>query len=344
MTKNHFVPRPWTLTYTPEELLGEHAYAAPQVIAGLRCHGGFDAAGRYVSPRTLGRAEACERWAEALRARGGEPFGADASLLEGVRFPTPAQQRVLLGHGLARSFWNSLTIIGKIEARGRVLADLRFPEFQDVVADDISGWALGHLNRGMLRAHGLDEGGEPERGIGGHDAMWFALRDLAFGRDAFPDVEPPARIGRDAQGRELPDLPAPHEQAILFLMNLLIIEFRAELGFAFTEDVLRDPALFADRRARADEAAHVVGRIRQDEEIHTASLCLYLGELRACTLRTAKGLRRGGELLDPIWDRMVHWATVEQPRLAADEERARLARYVLSHPDGEAILAEVLAI
>lgn len=343
MTKNHFVPQRGNLEYSPEELLGEHAYAAPQIIAGMRCHGGFDVEGRYVSPRTLGRAEACAHWGEALRDRGGEPFPADASLLVGVRFPTPAQQRVLLRHGVTRSFWNTLTVIGKIEARGRVLAELRFPEFQEIAAEDISGWALGHLNRGMLRAHGLDEGGEPERGIGGHDAMWFALRDLAFGPGAFPDVEPPARIGRDTQGRELPDLPAAHEQAILFLMNLLIIEFRAELGFAFSEEVLRDPALFGERRPEAEEAARVVGRIRQDEEIHTASLCLYLGELRACTLRTAKGERRGSELLDPIWDRMLHWATVEQPRIAAAEERERLSRLVLAHPDGERILAEALA-
>jgi len=337
------MPRAGTLEYAPDELLGEHAYATPQVVAGLRCHGGFDAAGRYLSPRTLGRADACLRWTEALRARGGAPVPVDASLLAGARFPTPAQQRVLLRHGLLRSFWNNLTITGKIEARGRVLAGLRFPGLQAMVVEDVSSWAPGHLNGGMLRAHGLDEGGEPERGIGGHDAMWFALRDLAFGPEAFPDVEPPARIGRNVSSRELPDLPEPHEQAIVFLMNLLLIELRAEIGFAFTEEVLRDPALFVERRSQAEEAAGVVGRIRQDELIHTASLCLYLGELRACTLRTTRGERCGADLLDPLWARMVHWATVEQPRIAAAEERERLTRYILAHPGGDRVLREVLA-
>ena len=53
--------------------------------------------------------------------------------------------------------------------------------------------AIGHLDRGLLLAHGLDEGGESADGpdgeaIGGHDVMWFVARDLAFGPGAFDDV------------------------------------------------------------------------------------------------------------------------------------------------------------
>ena len=159
------------LVYTREELLRSHDYAAPQIEAGHRIHGGFDANGTYVPPRSLVRGPAIAAWTEALRARGGEPLPADSSLLAGIRYPSTAQMKLLLQEGLGQGFWNMLTITGKIEARGRVLADMSFPDFQPIVVEDISEMALGHLNTGLLKAHGLDEGGEPERGIGGHDTM-----------------------------------------------------------------------------------------------------------------------------------------------------------------------------
>jgi hypothetical protein len=334
-----------SLVYTTEELLRSHDYARPQVVAGHRLHGGFDASGRYVPPRTLVRGPALEAWSDALRARGGAPLEADASLLEGARVPSEAQQKLLIQEGLGRTFWNTLTITGKIEARGRILAEMTFPEAGRFVAEDVSELAVGHLNRGLLRAHGIDEGGEPERGVGGHDVMWFALRDLAFGPRAWPDVEPPERIARpdDARG-EFPELPRAWEQVISFLLNLLLIEFRAEIGFRFTERLLRDPELFRDRRAQAEEAAEVVNRIRLDEEIHVRSLRLYLGELRALTFRTRDGGRLPGhEVIDPFWERVVRWATVEQPRLVAEQQRALLRERIAEHPGGPAAAARVQA-
>ena len=122
------------LRYTEKELFASHDYAQPQVEAGHRLHGGFDASGRYLSPRLLYRGPAIEAWTEALRDRGGELLPADNSLLAGVRFPSEAQQKLLLREGLGQTFWNMLTITGRIEARGQVLADMTFPEFQPVVA------------------------------------------------------------------------------------------------------------------------------------------------------------------------------------------------------------------
>ena len=69
-------------------------------------------------------------------------------------------------------------------------------------------------------------------------------------------------------------------------MNLLVIEFRAEIGFAATQAILRTPDLFVDRRAQAAEAAEIVDRIRADEDIHVRSLRLYLGECASVTFRT----------------------------------------------------------
>jgi len=261
--------------FTEAELYAEHDYAAPQEIDGRRLHGGFDADGSYVPPRSKGRAEAMRVWTEELRARGGELFEADSSLLSGARMPSVAQQRLLLREGVGAPFWNSLTITGKIEGRGRVLAEMQFPDLQNVIVEDISGMAVGHLNKGLLVIHGIDEGGEPEKGIGGHDVMWFVARDLAFGPDAYPDVEPPESIARPEAGRRwMPELPPEYEGLLSFLMNLLIIEFRAEIGFAATQETLRTPDLFADRRAGAEEAAEIVERIRADEEIHVESLRL----------------------------------------------------------------------
>jgi len=329
------------LVYTESELFSDDPPARIHEIHGHRLHGGFDAAGRYVPPRSKGRVDAIEAWTAALRERGGELFEADASLLGGPRMPNPAQQRLLLREGVGAPFWNSLTITGKIEGRGRILADMVFPDLARIVVEDVSQMAIGHLNKGLLKAHGIDEGGEPDKGIGGHDVMWFVARDLVFGADAYPDVEPPQSIARPEAGKRwMPELPPEHEGLLSLLMNLLIIEFRAEIGFANTQEILRSPDLFTTRRAEAEEAAEIVERIRMDEEIHVTSLRLYLGELRTLTLRTVDGgTIRGAELIDRFWKGLVHWATVEQPRIAAENQYQALRPVILAHPEGERILA-----
>ena len=84
------------LTYSRDELLTDHEYAEEHVVLGERLHGGFLADGSYQPPRALVREAALDAWEAALRDRGGEPFGATASLLDGLRMPTAAQQLVLL--------------------------------------------------------------------------------------------------------------------------------------------------------------------------------------------------------------------------------------------------------
>lgn len=334
------------LCYTEEELLRSHPYARPHVVAGRRVHGGFDESGRYIPPRLLVREPAVDAWTEALRRCGGDLLPADSSLLAGVRYPNEAQQKYLLQHGLGQTFWNTLTITGKIEARGRILADLPFPDMQGAVVEDVSEMGVGHLHTGLLRAHGIDEGGEPDEGIGGHDVMWFALRDLAFGEVDYPDPDVPERISRpDRLGGEFEDVPPQYEQVVSMLLNLLLIEFRAEIGFSFAERLLRDPELFTQRRAQAEEAADVVCRIRRDEEIHVRSLRLYLGELRTLTFRTRDGGRRPGhEIIDPFWGRITHWATIEQPKVQAEQQRRTLTERILRHPDGGRLLREFEAL
>lgn len=63
-----------------------------------------------------------------------------ASLLGGVRLPNVEQSKVLLRNGLGETFWNTLTITGKIEAKGRLLAEMQFPDMQQFIVEDIWRW------------------------------------------------------------------------------------------------------------------------------------------------------------------------------------------------------------
>ena len=327
------------LRFAEVELLQEDDYAKPHIESGRRLHGGLAEDGRYISPRMKQRGPAIESWTAALRDRGGDLLSADASLLTGARYPNDAQSKLLLQEGLGQSFWNSLTITGHIEARGRVLADMTFPDFQEVILEDISSMALGHLNLGLLKAHGLDEGGQPEQGIGGHDEMWFALRDLAFGDVGYPEPVIPENIARPEEHKPPPPpISAPHGQLLDFLMNLLLIEFRAERLFALAETLLRDPELFTERKSEAEHAAEIVNRIRQDENVHVESLRLFLGEARALTFhRVEGGTLMGAEFLDDQWRRMVEWATVIQPPLAVEQQRPLIRARIADHPEAKRV-------
>lgn len=330
------------LVYSESELVTEHPYAERHTIAGRRLHGGFLADGSYQPPRALIRSQAIDAWSHALRQRGGDLLDADSSLLTGARVPNLAQHRFLLRHGHAQTFWNGLTTTGKIEARGRALAEIPFPDLQPAIVEPIDELAIGHLNKGLLRAHGLDEGGIEDEGIGGHDAMWFAARDLVFGVGAFPDVDPPERIGRpETDERIMPEIEVSIESFLSFLMNLLIIEFRAEIGFAVTQEVFRTEELFPNKVEAATEAAEIIERIRTDELIHVTSLRLYLGELRELNFHTTDGGSvPGSELIDRMWDDLVRWATVEQPVLAAQQQHDLIEQRLRNDAEQQGLIEE----
>ena len=333
------------LQYSREELLQNHDFAQPHIANGQRLHGGLDSAGTYIPPRAAGRERAMQAWTEALRNRGGELFDADSTLLTGVQLPTVAQQQLLIRRGVTEPFYNGLTITGKIEGRGRLLAEMQFPDLQDIIVEDISSMALGHLNNGLLWAHGIDEGGEPELGIGGHDIMWFVARDLVFEPGSHADVEPPENIARPEAERFIPEIAPQYEGYLSLLMNLLIIEFRAEIGFANTQAILRTRELFSNCRQQAEQAADLIGRIRTDEEIHIRSLRLYLGELRELTILTLDGEHlSGASIIDRFWSGLVQWATVEQPQLAATAQHKVICEYIQQHDKAVQTLAEFNAL
>lgn len=334
------------LEFTREELLSNHEYVRPNVINGTRMHGGFDQSGTYIPPRSLGRTVALVNWTKGLRQRGGDLLEADSSLLSGPRFPNVQQQRLLIREGMSRVFWNGLTITGKIEGRGRMLATMPIPPLQAYIVEDISKLAIGHLHKGLMFAHGIDEGGEPEKQIGGHDVMWFVARDLSLGESAWPDVDPPASISRpDSGDRKMPEIAPEFEALLAFLMNLLLIEFRAEIGFAATQETLRTSGLFPGREKEAKLAAEIVERIRTDEKIHVESLRLYLGELRMLRIKTVdQGEILGSELIDPYWSNLVGWATGDQPIIAARQTYEAIAELIGELPEHERVLSEFEAL
>lgn len=327
------------LIWTREEILAEHPYARPHVEAGYRLHGGFDTQGNYISPRTLNRWPAIRAWGEALSARGGALVDSSPQLMVRGSFPNVAQQGLLLEQGFGQTLWNSLSVTGVVEARGRALAEADAPDFQAIVAEDISGSATAHLNKGLLRAHGLDEGGDSDSGEGGHDAMWFAVRDMLFGKQAYPHAEVPSSLARPETGRLMPQVPAEYERWILLLMNVLMIEVRAENFFNFCTAVMRDPANFRDRRDVALHATELVDRIRQDEASHVGYLSVVISELRSFTFRTADGTTaRGSDFIDPVWRGMVEWHAVTQVDWDREQARKVFEDMFRARPDGEILL------
>jgi len=73
-------------------------YEEVRLEAGYRLHGGFDAAGNYISPRTLNRWPAIRAWSDALTARGHDLV--DASQLGGSFYESFSDVKTAFG-GLA---------------------------------------------------------------------------------------------------------------------------------------------------------------------------------------------------------------------------------------------------
>jgi len=333
------------LRYSTEEILADHPFARPNSFGARRLHGGYDAAGAYVSPRTLNRWPAIEAWRERLLAAGGALIDASTRILHAPHYPNLAQMKLLLGAGVTLPLWNSLTTTGIIEGRGRMLATISAPDFQALVEEDVSETATGHLNRGLFVAHGLDEGGDGRGEVGAHDQMWYLARDLALGESAHPIPEIPERAGRPgAEGREMTQIPVAHEMLIKQLMNVLMIEIRAERAFAFNVALMRDPEAFPERRADAVRAAIIIDQIRQDEASHVAYLQLFVSELRDFHFKTPAGAVKGHTFIDPVWAKIVAWNADDVPRIQREATRALVEACVKALPDPAAFLARYDAL
>ncbi|MGB3811463.1 MAG: hypothetical protein WA943_15330 [Parvibaculum sp.] len=335
------------LNYTREELMASHPYAAPHEEVGYQLHGGFDAKGEYISPRTLNRWPAVTEWQKQLTARGWPLIDATVQLLKRGHYPNIEQQKLLLSHGLGETLWNSLTITGIVEARGQALCQFEAPDFQKIIVEDISDTCTGHLHKGLLYAHGIDEGGDPKvpEGPGAHDQMWYAARDMIFGAGRYSIPEVPETISRPDTGRLMTQIPEGFEQLIRLLMNVLMIEVRAEAGFAFNCALLRDKATFPDKRAEAELAATMIERIRTDEAIHVAYLQTTVSEMRSFTFKTVDGgTIAGKDLIDPVWELMVHWHSITQADLALEQSHEEIRKRFAKLQNGAQLFAQYESI
>ena len=293
--------------YTQHELLESHFVAEPLVAGGVRCHGGFDEAGNYVSPRTKNRWPAIRAWQERRAAQLDRPLldvGLDA--WPGA-YPSVAQAKFLLREGVNQPIIGRLTQIGTVEGFGSMIRYSPIPDLQRCFVEDVRGTATWHLGRGLYEAHARDEAGYKDEG--GHKQMWFAARDIAFER---PLTEDQTQVMMDrmfgyggpstasaAADPLFPTVDQSLELLIQSMARLLLIEISAYHVFAWAEDVLADNELVAGD----GEASRLVSYIRADEAPHVEYLKTTLSEMRDRTFVTDAGSHLPGtEVVGRIWE------------------------------------------
>jgi hypothetical protein len=297
--------------FTEQELLSDHDVTEPLVAGGVRCHGGFDETGAYVSPRTKFRVPGIEAWQQKHR----EEFGTELLDLPletwPEHFPNVAQARYLIEAGVPEPLIATLTRIGTVEGFGANIRFLQPQGLQRHFDESIQGTTIDHLGKGLFEAHGRDEAGWEEEA--GHKDMWFAARDVAFENPtANVDIESMLqRMGfgqggpgaNGAPARLLPDDIDPNLEAIAGLMTrVLLIEISAFHTFKWAEAWLSDPKLVAGD----GEAARLVSYIRADETPHVGYLKTALTEMRDRTWIGESGKKyAGADMIGRIWDRAL---------------------------------------
>jgi len=305
--------------FTDVELLADHDYVEPLIAHDVRCHGGFDEDGAYVSPRTRNRWPAIKAW-EAQRV---EQFGTpmlDIPLETWPEnFPNVAQSKLLLRNGVREPTISALTRIGTVEGFGAMLRLLPTPDFQRSFGEDITGTAIAHIDHGLFEAHARDEAGHGDEA--GHNLMWFAARDIAFENPVTEDETGRmlARMGIDNSPKTAEDLVRLRDTAIADrvlpndidftlemvvgrMIGLLLIEISAFHGFRWAQAVLADTDLCAGE----GEAARIIGYISSDETPHVAWLQTALSEMRDRTWVGDNGATYDGtEMISLLWDKAL---------------------------------------
>jgi hypothetical protein len=317
--------------WTETELLAGDAIAEPLILAGYRCHGGFDGDGHYRSPRTRFRVPAIEAWQEHHR----DQFGTELLDVPLDRwpetYPSVAQSRYLIEQGVREPAILTFTRIGTVEGFGAMIRNATVPDRQRFFDESIAGTAIEHLDRGLFEAHARDEAGWGEEA--GHKHMWFAVRDIAFEHPVTEDQtdEMMARMGISSGGpppspeevrarmlavRVFDDLDLSFEMMIRRMIGILLIEISAHHVFAWAEELLADPDLVAGD----GDGARLVSYIRQDESPHVAYLATALTEMRDRTFIGESGRRiPGTEVIGRLWA-----AGLEESLGAARDQNRRL--------------------
>src|SRR5262249_43960243 len=243
------------LDYTYDEIMAEREYASRLRHDGMLVHGGLDAGGCYVPPRTRHRLAAIAAWTTRLAAPGHPTRLIDLAQLDLPFFPNVAQTKLLLRYGARGAMTRILTLVGITEGFGNDGIRLfpRLPLEQSFV-ESIEGTCLAHLGRGLFDAHGHDEAGCGDEA--GHGRMWVASRDAALDPppapvdmcetlpvapppgSSGPAKAPPKAIGTREMTFLFPTLPPLLEALLTMMTQLLIIELFAYGTFAWAREVL----------------------------------------------------------------------------------------------------------
>ena len=337
------------VTFTEAELLADHTMAEPLIEGGVRCHGGFDDHGTYVSPRTKHRVPAIEAW----QAQHRELFGTEVLDIPldtwPAHVPNVAQARHLIQAGVPEPLIATLTRIGTVEGYGANIRLLQPGDMQRHFEEDIRGTAIDHLGRGLFEAHGRDEAGWEEEA--GHKDMWFAARDIAFeSPTAKIDIDAMlARMGFGQSGpgsadveRALPDDIDVNLELITNLMiRVLFIEVAAFHSFAWAEAWLSDTDLVAGE----GRAAELVSYIRADETPHVGYLRTALTEMRDRTwIGTSGKKHKGIEMVGALWDRGLEQSLGAGRAQTRQAVLGEVEHWCLQHEGGADTLAEFHAL
>jgi hypothetical protein len=323
------------LSFSVDELLANVSTKEPLIVNGVRCHGGFDADGGYRSPRTLWRSPAIKAWQEQHLATSPLPLFEIPDECVPLHAPSAAQTKFLLREGVREPTVRLLTEIAIVEGFGAMIRQLPVPPLKSFIVEDTKGTALEHLAGGLFEAHARDEAGWEEEG--GHRQMWDAARDAALSN---PTISPEiyanimARRGQEPAAL-FPELGAPVERLIRFMVNVLAIEVFARSTFAWAEEVLSDESV----SDAPHEAAELVRYIRSDEAPHVEYLRTGLSEITARTLKTEGGqLIAGKEVVERLADRALR--TMIRQRLT---ERPESLRELIRKTAGNREVEELLA-
>jgi hypothetical protein len=330
--------RPDRLVYSPEELLSSGDYAEPLFANGVRCHGGFDAAGAYRSPRTVHRDAAIAAWQSQLLRGGHELVEIPATLMP-PQHPNVEQAKLLLRNGVPEPIVRALTIISIVEGFGAMIREVEVPDLDALIVEPFEGTALAHLRSGLFEAHARDESGY--RDEGGHKQMWEAARDVALENPKIPGDVLMRLMGRRGRGQRpkaaFPQLDPKLERMLGFMANVLVIEVFAEGTFEWGIELLSDPEV----SAAPEEAASMVSYIQADEKPHVQYLRTALSEVRARSLRTVEGGELPGRVvIDGLLHRVLDAITRNRRREQREDLREGLVEAMQVARDPGALLEE----
>lgn len=332
--------------WTEHELLQTHPIAEPLIAGGVRCHGGFDDDGNYVSPRTLNRMPAVAAWQDQRSRQFGTPILDIALDAWPAHYPNVAQSKYLIAEGVIDPFVALLTRIGTVEGFGEYLRFSPIPDLTRCFDEDIAGTAIAHLGKGLYEAHARDEAGFEDEG--GHKQMWFAARDIAFQNPASEDQTAlmlarmglsgtPGKGGPDTSGvrkqmlglQTFADVNFDLEMLITRMTSLLLIEISAFHTFAWAEQVLSD----LDLVAGDGEAARLVTYIRADERPHVEYLKTALSEMRDRTFLGESGKRYPGtEIVGTLWEQAKEASMVTRRDDLRTQTLAEIEHALDGHP------------